>query len=168
MIARVAGLIMAVGITLFVNAVRVTEQFDGVWQPEVGSKMRIGIVWLSNSEKSPVRIFNVGTVKNCASLPSKIPEERIGRAASVTVEVPGRAMIIVAATLDGDVDSRVGRVALLRVENVGLDLELLHGLGRRREADTAIECVVWRAVERDVIGPCAAVSTEGRQVAVRG
>ena len=37
MIARAAGLIMAEGIMLFVNAVRVTEQLDGVWQPEVGS-----------------------------------------------------------------------------------------------------------------------------------
>src|SRR5256884_3808848 len=49
----------------------------------------------------------------------------------------------------------------------GLDLELLHGLGRRREADTAIECIVGRAVKRDVVGACATVGAEGCQVTVR-
>ena len=76
-------------------------------------------------------------------------------------------MEVVAATLDGDVNVRAGRVALLRVELVGLDLELLHGLGRRREADTAIECIVGRAVKRDVVGACATVGAEGCQVTVR-
>ena len=95
-------------------------------------------------------------------------EQRCRGAAVAAVEVAGRQVQRVGPALHGEIDHRPRGVAALRVERVGLHLELFDRVGRRREPHAARVRHVGRSVDGELVATLHAVGHDAGEVAVVG
>ena len=96
---------------------------------------------------------------DCFGLSAAVVEEAVGVQNAVPFEVVGDPVNVVGAGLRDHVDHASGGAPELRVETVGLDLELLHRVDRWID-DAAVDVGsgVGAAVEQDLLGAGAAAS----------